>query len=743
MRALGRFLIKKSLVISLVLLVAFSLYVSGKNKGVLLTEVAVAEIKSNLGEIPLFDRSVKLLVDNVEHEIGLGIDVPMPKDPAGGYTHNRHKDNYIAMSEAATLWRVLGDVRYAEYVKTMLLKYADLYPTLGEHPIKASYAPGKLFWQQLNEAVWMVYVSEAYSSIKGYLTKEEIKKIENDLLIPYVNFLSVESTNVFNRIHNHGVWAAAAVGMAGYAMERDDIVKMALYGVEVEGEDNDKPKGFFSQLDLLFSPDGYYTEGPYYQRYAMLPYILFAQAIDNNNPEVKIFEYRDQILKKAVVTTLQLTNTDGKFFPFNDALKSMSFKAPELINAVDIIYGAFPEMKELLSVAIMQNRVVINNAGIKVAKAIADGEAKPFQWASKEYRDGAEGKDGAIGVLRSSPNKGDQTVTMQYGSQGMGHGHFDRLSIIYYDNNREILQDYGAARYVNIAYKHGGRYLPENKTWAKQTIAHNTLVVDGQSQFGGKLDKASATNGEPYIFDFNPGSTSVMSGKESYGYGDVKAHRSIFQIVDTTLFEHSIMVDILRYESNTKHTYEVPFYYQGQFLSTNVNYSSNTETLSRYGTENGYQHLWHEGVGTAKAGTSRVVWMSAERLYTLTTLSESNDKINFVRIGATDPEISLRKEPAVILKREDNGSGSFINIVEVHGEKNFDTELVKNHKSSIANIIKMVDNDQYTVVDIELLSGKTIRLAISNQDSGKDKKHSVLLQNGQRAEWSGVYSVVK
>ena len=38
----------------------------------------------------------------------------------------------------------------------------------------------------------------------------------------------------------------------------------------------------------------------------------------------------------------------------------------------------------------------------------------------------------------------------------MGHGHFDRLSFTYYDNNKEIIQDYGAARFLNIEPKNGG-----------------------------------------------------------------------------------------------------------------------------------------------------------------------------------------------------------------------------------------------------------------------------------------------
>lgn len=38
-----------------------------------------------------------------------------------------------------------------------------------------------------------------------------------------------------------------------------------------------------------YSPDGYYREGPYYQRYAMYPFLIFALAMDNVKPELKVF----------------------------------------------------------------------------------------------------------------------------------------------------------------------------------------------------------------------------------------------------------------------------------------------------------------------------------------------------------------------------------------------------------------------------------------------------------------------
>ena len=55
---------------------------------------------------------------------------------------------------------------------------------------------------------------------------------------------------------------------------------------------------------------------------------------------------------------------------------------------------------------------------------------------------------------------------------GGGHGHFDKLNLMLYANGREWLLDPG-----RLAYN-----FPEYKTWVKETVAHNTVTLGGQSQ---------------------------------------------------------------------------------------------------------------------------------------------------------------------------------------------------------------------------------------------------------------------
>lgn len=102
---------------------------------------------------PLFDEEIDRSREFVDGMIAQGVIVPVPKDPGGGYTHEQHKRNYRAIYLAGQLYSLTGEERYAYYARDLLLGYAELYPSLGEHPAKANQYSGRLFWQVLNDAV--------------------------------------------------------------------------------------------------------------------------------------------------------------------------------------------------------------------------------------------------------------------------------------------------------------------------------------------------------------------------------------------------------------------------------------------------------------------------------------------------------------------------------------------------------------------------------------------------------------
>lgn len=691
----------------------------------ILTKEDVQQIKPQLGEVALFDNTVKSIRKQVDNVLSLPIEVPVPKDAGGGYTHEQHKRNYTQMYHAGVLYQLTGDTKYAAFVKTLLLKYADLYPSLPLHPVQKSSYRGKLFWQGLNECVWLVNTAQAYDCIYNYLTPKEIKRIEDNLFKPMVQFIAIDNKSTFEKIHNHGTWAVAGVGMISYVMGDKDMVEKSLYGLDKSGKG-----GFMKQIDKLLSPDGYFEEGPYYQRYSLQPFITFAQAIDNNEPERKIFEYRNGVLLKTVTTLLQMTQANGQFFHLNDALDK-TWHTNELVWGVDIAYQKTGN-KQLLTIAKEQNTVVLSEAGCKVARDL--DKAEPFTHQTMIIRDGANGNEGGIGILRTGKGKEETCIVLKYTSQGMGHGHFDKLSFTYYNNGNEILQDYGAARFLNIEPKNGGHYLKENDTFCKQTISHNTLTVDGKSHFNGILKEASKHSPDFYAF-VNTDNVKMISAKDSDANPGVNMQRSMLLITHPA-FGRPLVVDLLKVRSNQNHQYDLPFYFKGHLMNTDYKYTASATNRSLLGTSNGYQHLWVEAKGTSNKNTAATTWLNGNRFYTITTRTDKASELYLSRIGGTDPQFNLRNEPCLMLRQKDAGNHTFVSTIEAHGEYNPRMEYTLTAYPIIETINLLIDTDDYTVIEIVTQPGKKVIVCIANNNSNEKAKHTA----GSHS-WNGVCAI--
>lgn len=74
---------------------------ANNHPNLILTEHGVERMRDNLGQVPLFDKSLAVVKQEVDAEIELGIDTPIPKDFSGGYTHQRHKQNFFIAQKRA------------------------------------------------------------------------------------------------------------------------------------------------------------------------------------------------------------------------------------------------------------------------------------------------------------------------------------------------------------------------------------------------------------------------------------------------------------------------------------------------------------------------------------------------------------------------------------------------------------------------------------------------------------------
>lgn len=694
------------------------------------TKTEALEIKKDITKYPLLRRSYNEIKKDVDMWIGKDVDVPFPKDPAGGYTHDKHKTNYLLMFNSGILYNLTGENKYAALVKQMFLKYATLNPTLKNHPQATSNSPGRIFWQALNDANWLVYAGMAYDLIYNSLTMGERKTIEEGAFTPEVDFITKDLKNWFNLIHNHGVWACAGVGIVGIATNNKEYVDMALYGIN-----KDRKSGFIALMDGLFAPDGYYTEGPYYVRYALLPYYLFASSLKNARPDLKIFEHRDRILQKALLAGLQQTNLDGTFFSLNDAMKEKDYTTNELVTAIDIAWDVYGKNNGLLVVAKKQDRVLLNKGGASIAAEIANGKNIPdfYPYHTVEYTDGVKGNEGGVSLLRNGEDKTLTTVIYKYTSHGLSHGHFDRLSYSFYDKGNEILRDYGAVRFIGVEQKYGGRYLPENKAYAAQTIAHNTIVVDEKSHYDGKESAAEEFYPEKLFSSINNPAVQIVAAEEKNAYEGIELQRTVYLL--QLPGGKKILADIFNIYSDYEHQYDLPFNYNGHLISTSTRYTPNTTRQEALGTKNGYQFLWKEAEADVADTLVQLTFLNDRTYYTISSIVAGSAKVFFTRSGANDPNFNLRHEPALIIRRKGKDQ-SYVSMIEIHGKFDPVAEFSSDAYPSVQQI-KLLHNDElYSVAEI-IVGGKKLQLAQCNKNFDEKMVHSA-----KGLKWTGPYTVL-
>jgi hypothetical protein len=707
---------------------------------ILLTEAEVELLRKEVGKPSLMGKSIEANRKELEAFMRLPLDVPGHGE-AGGYEHNRHKQNYTYMNLAGRLFLITQEEKYAQFVKDLLAIYAEKYLTFDFHVQKNTNPTGRLFHQILNEHCWLMFTSLAYSCVASVMTEEERTAVVERIFEPMLDMFTVKYAHDFDRIHNHGIWAVAAVGICGLAIGKPEYLEMSVYG-----QDRDDTGGFLAQISQLFAPSGYYMEGPYYHRYAIRPTCVFAEVVHRHMPEVDIYNYKNKVIGNTVQAMLATAYPNGEFPALNDASRTMSITDMGVQVAASVYSKHYGLDDNILGMAKIQNAVWMHPCGLELSqaydKAIADREiGMPF-WPSVELNEGPTGNNGAQGFIRMQDKTGDVSqLVMNYGQHGMGHGNFDTLGITFFNRGQEVLREYGFCRWVNVEPKFGGRYLDENKSYARQTIAHNAVTIDEQCQNGFDVDRADSVHGLPHFFKVEGTEINGMSAFANDHYPNTDMQRSVFMLSLDEL-EAPLLLDLYRIEGEGEHQYDYSHQYDGQIVRTNFDYQSFGE-LSTLGDDFGYQHLWKVASGKVQ-DTALVSWLQNNTYYTWLGTSSSakqngDNEVIFTRTGANDPSFNLRSEPAFIL-RSKGESTLFASVLETHGYFNEEFEQSVNARGQVKDIRVVGYNAVGSIVEITT-EKSLVTVMISNVLGADDQTPHQVELNGKTYSWNGFYSL--
>ena len=369
----------------------------------------------------------------------------------------QHSRNCSLAEDAAWAWAVTGDKKYAEFTASVLLGYAERYlkypmvhaqvndksiDVASEKNGKYSSA-GHIAEQTLNEAGLMIPLVTAYDLIfdSGVLSSDDRKKIEDDLIRAMADCINVHKTGK----SNWQTWHNAALLYAGVVLGDKEMVKQSFL---------DKENGFITQMQISVMPEGMWYENSWaYHYYTLSALTIMAEGARRLGIDI----YSHEMMHKMYLLAFDYLMADGSLPRFGDAVND----SPN--NSVNEKAYAVYKDKRLLATLPVEPTWDMIISGRKSVK-----KAEPLQPVSNLIPGTGHG-------ILATDGPGRLTAALTFGPYGGFHGHFDKLSFVFFGYGEELGVDPGRA--ASQAYR-----LPIHSEWYKATTGHNAVLVDGQSQ---------------------------------------------------------------------------------------------------------------------------------------------------------------------------------------------------------------------------------------------------------------------
>ncbi|MFA7172479.1 MAG: heparinase II/III family protein [Kiritimatiellia bacterium] len=367
-----------------------------------------------------------------------------------------HSKNLKNLHATAWAYAVTDDPRFANFARQILLGYAERYQQYPYHSAHRAESNGKkppksgghLFEQTLNEA-WSLTtkIVPAYDLIHDapVITTSDHERIRGSLLIPMLENIDKHKTGK----GNWQTWHNAAMLWAGAVLRDDAWVTKAI---------TEPANGFLRQMDISVTPDGMWYENSWgYHFYTLSAMVEIAEGARRLGIDL----WQHPRFKAMFTLPVRYAMPNGSLPRFGDDVNTRLGGVRRYLEFAYQAYGDDSMLPYLVT--------------------------QPTWDAVMFGRDtGSVGKPPALGsevfagtghaILRSTGEKG-LAAAMTFGPYGGFHGHFDKLSFVFFGLGTELAVDPGRA--ASQAYR-----LPIHRNWYKATLSHNTVLVGRRSQAG-------------------------------------------------------------------------------------------------------------------------------------------------------------------------------------------------------------------------------------------------------------------
>ncbi|MEE2752993.1 MAG: heparinase II/III family protein [Candidatus Latescibacterota bacterium] len=482
------------------------------------------------------------------------------------------------MNRCAWAYAVTRKRAYAEKARVILIEFAKRYSTYPLHSAnqgtredRLSKSSGHVFEQTLTEASWTQDIVETYDLIR----EGDVLSSEDDRSIQI--FLRALADNIWKHKAGKSNWQTyhnSAFILIGGVLGDETLIKRAI---------EDPKNGHEYQMAVSVLPGGMWYENSWSYHFYTLGAV---ERIIETGRRLGLNLYDDPRVKSMYTVAMGYIMADGTLPRFGDALTT----GPQGRR----YETAYHYWKDPAFLSILPEGPTWDSIMLGRDEKLREGTVVETKSQLKEGAGHA--------ILRAVGSDGSSSAVLTFGPFGGFHGHFDKLSFVYFALGQELGYDSGRAK--SQAYR-----LPIHKNWYRATTSHNTVLVDRTSQ------KGAEGVGE---FFFHNHELAVSVARVDSAYEGVEHRRVI------VLRPHFVVVaDALSDSAGNEHTFDWLYHNPGQEIV-----SENAVASGNVPEGQGFEFIEDARTGTAE-GTVRV------------TISLSSDDVDVVVDGQPGSDVLI------------------------------------------------------------------------------------------------------
>ncbi|TCW17534.1 alginate lyase [Raoultella sp. BIGb0138] len=364
----------------------------------------------------------------------------------GAWWRELNGRNASACYRLGLLWHLTGNRRYADKVAELLTGYADAYPEYEVHGNIPHNGPGKMNAQTLCEANCILDMALGYDFVAETLSAEQQQHIRQRLLRCAADFLRAHRSP---QVHNHEVKINAALAVLGFILGDDQLLDIAV----------NQTYGLRWQLENGLLEEGLWFEGSiHYHYYALQGFFAFEKLARGTRWSLIDGPWYPKMLNFPLALLLP----DGTFPLLNDCLAGQ-----ETLQHNDIYEFAWHIWGDLRYAAVLNDTV---GGEMTLDALLWRDRPLPAAIPALIPQESLYAPGAGLTLWRRPEQK--RVVMIKHSPYGGEHDHYDRLSLLIWQNGRALLPDLGTTGY-------GARM---HYDYYKQSATHNTLSVNQGNQ---------------------------------------------------------------------------------------------------------------------------------------------------------------------------------------------------------------------------------------------------------------------